>query len=118
GLTGGDHPMRLGRALPLLIALLCAPGCLIGNERWEGGIMAVLSFRAESHALVVARVPAGGTAALGGLRPGDHVLSIDGAPVSAMTRSEVLSRLRGEVGSHVSLGIERAGTLSQLSIER
>ncbi len=47
-----------------------------------------------------------------GIRPGDRVLSIDGAPTKEMTLSEAIRRMKGPAGSKVTLEIMRDGFAS------
>ena len=44
-----------------------------------------------------------------GLRPGDAVLEIDGAPTAGVTQSAIAERLRGRAGESVELLVERLG---------
>ena len=44
-----------------------------------------------------------------GIRPGDHVLSIDGAQTKEMTLSEAIRRMKGAAGTKVVLEIMREG---------
>ncbi len=44
-----------------------------------------------------------------GVRPGDRIVSIDGAALKGLRVDEVKARLRGEPGSSVTVGLERAG---------
>jgi carboxyl-terminal processing protease len=44
-----------------------------------------------------------------GIRPGDRILSIDGAPTKEMTLSEASRRLKGAAGTKVTLEIMREG---------
>jgi carboxyl-terminal processing protease len=48
-------------------------------------------------------------AAKAGLKPGDLILAIDDAPVSDMTLSEAVEKLRGPVGTLVKLTLRRQG---------
>ncbi len=48
-------------------------------------------------------------AANAGIKPGDLILAIDGAPVSEMTLSEAVEKLRGAIGSSVKLTMRREG---------
>jgi carboxyl-terminal processing protease len=47
-------------------------------------------------------------AAKGGIRPNDLIIAIDNAPVSDMTLSEAVDKLRGAVGTQVKLLLKRA----------
>jgi carboxyl-terminal processing protease len=48
-------------------------------------------------------------AARAGLKPGDLILAIDKAPVSDMTLSDAVDKLRGPVGTQVTLSVRRQG---------
>src|SRR6202049_4699939 len=48
-------------------------------------------------------------AAKAGLKPGDLIMAIDDAPVSDMTLSEAVEKLRGPVGTLVKLTLRRQG---------
>src|SRR6202007_572948 len=48
-------------------------------------------------------------AAKGGIKPGDLILAIDDAPVSDMTLSDAVERLRGKIGTSVKLTVRRQG---------
>jgi carboxyl-terminal processing protease len=48
-------------------------------------------------------------AAQAGIKPGDLILAIDGAPVSDMTLEQAVDKLRGAVGTTVKLTIRREG---------
>jgi carboxyl-terminal processing protease len=48
-------------------------------------------------------------AALAGVRPGDVILRIDGAPTDAMTLKEAVDKLRGPAGTKVRMTIQRLG---------
>jgi carboxyl-terminal processing protease len=78
----------------------------------------VLRYRPSERALYIESVSSGGAAERGGLQPRDRVMTIDGSPVDAMSEDEVRARLRGEVGSHVRLHVDRDGTELDLVVER
>ncbi|HKR18947.1 MAG TPA: S41 family peptidase [Stellaceae bacterium] len=48
-------------------------------------------------------------AAKAGVMPGDLIVAIDRAPVSEMTLSQAVDKLRGPIGSHVTLTMRRQG---------
>jgi carboxyl-terminal processing protease len=94
-----------------------ASGCSLLGGNPGGGIHARMGY-SESSGLRVVDVPPGGTAATAGLIEGDLITFIDGEPVSEMDMSEVVERLRGPVGSHVTLAIVRDGEELELDVER
>ncbi len=53
-----------------------------------------------------------------GLRVGDRIVAIDGAPVSGRQAIDIIHQLRGPIGSVVSLTIERAGASREVKLER
>ncbi|MEM6732597.1 MAG: PDZ domain-containing protein [Myxococcota bacterium] len=56
---------------------------------------------------VVEKAINGGTAAGAGIEPGDLIERIDGLPTEGMTLGSVVSKIRGEEGSQVTLAIRR-----------
>jgi len=101
----------------LVLAMLVA--CDDTSGPWMGGIGAVLRHRARDSTLVVTDVPPRSSAAGAGLRPGDRVVAIDGAPVAELQPRAIVERLRGAVGSFVTLTIERPGGVRRrVRIER
>jgi hypothetical protein len=66
--------------------------------------------------LRVNQVLPGGGAAEVGLRPGDEVLAIDGAPVKPMTLRDAIPLLRGPDGTFVTLVVVRAGDATRASV--
>ncbi|MDE2227892.1 MAG: S41 family peptidase [Alphaproteobacteria bacterium] len=48
-------------------------------------------------------------AAKAGILPGDLIVAIDNAPVTDMTLSQAVDKLRGPIGSHVTLTMRRQG---------
>jgi len=78
----------------------------------------VLRYHRDPSELYIERVPADGAAARAGLTAHDRVLTIDGTPVSALDEQQIRDRLRGEVGTHVRLHVEREGQERDVEIER
>ncbi len=52
-----------------------------------------------------------------GVGPGDVILSIDGKSISGLSLSEAVEKMRGEVGSTITLTIGRDGTEKPFNIE-
>lgn len=78
-----------------------------GTDGSFGGVGLELT-RSEGRVLVV--TPIDGTPAeRAGLRAGDVIVSIDGAPISDLPLNVVVHRLRGPLGSRVVLGLFREG---------
>jgi hypothetical protein len=74
-----------------------------GNHDFAGiGVQLTGDFR-------VAVVFDGGPASLAGIRPGDQLLSVEGTTVAGHRLEEVITWIRGEVGTTVALGVVRSG---------
>ncbi|MCA1799190.1 MAG: S41 family peptidase [Xanthomonadaceae bacterium] len=82
--------------------------------RYEGLGMEVLM---EDGVLRVIAPIDGGPAQEAGIRPGDVIVSIDGAPVQALDQAEAVRRLRGPSGTSVSLQLQRASLSAPLEVE-
>ncbi|MGV0026691.1 carboxyl-terminal processing protease CtpA [Phormidesmis priestleyi] len=55
----------------------------------------------------------GSPAARSGIRPADSILMIDGVTTEGLTLDDAAERMRGTIGSHVTLTIEREGEVAQ-----
>lgn len=82
--------------------------------RYEGLGMEVLM--EEGILRVIAPID-GGPAQQAGIRPGDVIVSIDGAPVQALDQLEAVRLLRGAVGTRVRLQLRRATLDALLEVE-
>jgi carboxyl-terminal processing protease len=58
----------------------------------------------------------GGPAAAAGLKPGDHILKIDGQMVRNQTTQEVARRFRGAPGANLKLQVIRNGALKPIDV--
>jgi C-terminal processing protease CtpA/Prc len=94
---------------------LCAASCAASAV---GSIGAMLGKDNQTGQLFVREVPPGMGAAVAGVREGDEVIAIDGAPVDAMSPTEVHQRLEGGVGTNVVLRVVRGGVTYKITIVR
>ncbi len=83
-----------------------------------GSIGAKLGQKDEDHSLYVRGVPEGYPAAEAGLAEGDEILMIDGVYAKSMTAEEVTKRLRGPIGSVVSLTLARGKRILHVDVKR
>ena len=83
-----------------------------------GSVGAVLALDRSRDALVVREAPPDMTGALGGLRAGDVILSVDGVDVRGLDGKDVASLLRGDIGSEVALTVDRKGEIERLRVVR
>jgi C-terminal processing protease CtpA/Prc len=83
-----------------------------------GSIGAMLGKQHATGELVVREVPRDMEADRAGLRPGDHILLINGRDARHMTADEVHDALVGPIGSAVDLTIERDGRVLRLRVRR
>ncbi len=68
--------------------------------------------------LYVGMVHPEGPAQQAGLGHGDEVVTVDGTPVNGKRYEEVISMIRGEVGTAVKVGVRGEQGLRELSITR
>jgi hypothetical protein len=82
-----------------------------------GTIGALLGQRTDGR-LFVRGVPPGQGADRAGLEIEDEIVAIDGRPVKEMTQEDVRRAVRGDVGSTLTLTVERAGQRRDVKVER
>lgn len=80
------------------------------------GIGAILSLDARDRCQI-RDVVAEGPAQRAGLRAKDVILQIDGAPLHGMSLGDAVDRIRGPVGTTVTLLVEREGNLEPFVID-
>lgn len=72
----------------------------------------------DPASLYVAHVHPEGPAQQAGLKHGDEVVTVNGAPVAGKTYEQVVKMVRGEAGTAVTLGVKADGALRELTITR
>jgi carboxyl-terminal processing protease len=80
------------------------------NENTSGnfeGIGVVITTREKI--ITVVSVLEGTPAELAGMKPGDKIVEIDGNDVKGLSTAEAASRIKGDEGTNVSLGVVRDG---------
>jgi S1-C subfamily serine protease len=101
--------------VPFLLGVLACAAC---SGPKVGSVGAVFAQDKEREALVVREVPIDMTGALGGLEPGDVILTIDGNDVRGLSREAVSELLRGDLGTEVALTVDRKGVIERLRVVR
>jgi carboxyl-terminal processing protease len=81
-----------------------------------GGLGIYIDEAADGYIVIVSPI-AGTPAEEAGLRPGDKIAEVDGEDFRFITVNEASSRLRGDPGTKVTLGILRAGASGMLTFE-
>jgi membrane-associated protease RseP (regulator of RpoE activity) len=104
-----------GTTGPLQIALaVLAAGEAPKLELVGIGVMLV----ADGDGLRVDKVVPDSGAAAAGIVTGDHIVSVDGAPVTELGVSGAVAKIRGVEGTTVALALRRAAVLVPLVVER
>lgn len=71
------------------------------------GVGLQIAFDPDTKILRTIAPIAGSPAEAAGIEPGDLILNIDGVPTQKLTLDEAATRMRGTVGTHVTLRIQR-----------
>lgn len=82
-----------------------------------GGIGVVIGSDGEAHTYVLSVFP-GSTAEAAGLLPGDEILMVDDAPVSAADLESTAKKIRGLSGTEVTLSVLRDETEKNVTVSR
>lgn len=78
-----------------------------------------IQFQLMADTICVVEVVAGGPAERVGMQPGDRIVAVDGKPMTgkSITNEDVLTTLRGDKGSKVTLTVRRTGATKPLKFE-
>ena len=72
----------------------------------------------DPASLYVAHVHPEGPAQQAGLKPGDEVVTVNGATVTGKTYEQVIQMVRGEAGTAVKLGVKGDSGVREIAITR
>ena len=72
----------------------------------------------DPASLYVAHVYPAGPAQQAGLKHGDEIVTVNGAPVTGKTYEQVIQMVRGDAGTSVKLSVKGDGGLRELAITR
>jgi len=98
------------RSLLLAVLLAAAPAWAADEEEKVetfGGVG--MSLAVKDGPMVLAVVP-GSPAERAGIQPGDRILKIDGSAVAGLGLEQIVQRVRGPVGSAVTITVSRGGS--------
>jgi len=90
------------------------PLASLASADWEANFMSTLGLRADLGPPVIDEVVIDKPAARAGLRAGDRIVAIDGAPVRSP--AEVAARTNAKLGGEVAFRILRDGALRDVTI--
>ena len=72
------------------------------------GVGLQIAFDPETKHLRTIAPIAGSPAEAAGIEPGDYILNIDGVPTDRLSLDEAATRMRGAIGTHVVLRVQRS----------
>lgn len=100
-------------------AYLDAQGFIDLQQNFAGSYVGIgTEMAVRDGAVIVLTVYPDSPAAKAGLLPGDHILSIDGKSTEGLTIAELAPLIRGDVGTAVTLVIDRSGTSLSFTMTR
>ncbi len=82
------------------------------------GIGVYVSYSLYDNSVQVLSVFKGTPAAEAGILPGDYIVSVDGVTIEEIGYNELVNRIRGEVDSHVTVGVVRDGEALSFTMQR
>ena len=106
GTAIGRSLRAAGVALALFALIACQRTLIDAYPDTFAGVGLVLAVRDDFP--VVDKTIEGGSAHSAGVEVGDRIERIDGLPTKGMSLGNVIAKIRGEVGSQVTLAIRRS----------
>ncbi len=82
-----------------------------------GGIGALISYDETSNYCIIAGTTEGAPAEKAGVREGDYIIKVDDIEAQGMDSSELVTHVRGEVGTTVHLVLKRKGVPEPLQFD-
>ena len=81
----------------------------IQTEGTFGGIGVTVDTQSSNDGIIIANISEGEGADLAGLKPNDKIIEVDGKPIKGMDIQDAIALIRGEIGTSVTLKVEREG---------
>ena len=78
------------------------------SGRFSGVGILIARNEADAGPLVVTRPLEGGPADAAGVEPGDKIVAVDGQDITALKQPDVIAKIKGPIGTDVTLTVERA----------
>ncbi len=110
--------MRARVVSPLNVLVLAFSLSLLACSGAAPGTIGAKLGQQTDGRLFVRGVPAGQGADQAGLVDDDEILAIDGRPVREMTEDDVRRAVRGDVGTSMTLRVERGGVKRDVKVKR
>ena len=82
------------------------------------GIGVTVSYNREIHEIEIMSVIDGSGAFDAGILAGDKILAVDGTALADVTYEELIALIKGEVGSHVDVTVDRGGEAMTFTVTR
>lgn len=82
------------------------------------GIGITVALREDGTGFDILTVEPGGSAAEGGIRPGDIMIEVDGQSLAQKDNAEMRTMTQGEVGTNIKIGVLREGEKMEFTLER
>ena len=112
------NALRAPRSVVSLLAALLFAFVVTACASGAPGTLGALLGQRNDGRLFVRGVPPGQGADRAGLEIEDEIVAIDGRPVKEMSQEDVRRAVRGDVGSTLTLTVERAGQRRDVKVER
>ncbi|MCF7799806.1 S41 family peptidase [Candidatus Babeliales bacterium] len=88
------------------------------SGEFSGIGVSIIGKTPDDDALVIVDVIHGGPAQKGGLKPGDKIIEVEGDKLRGLSTDEVITKLKGKVGTEVNLKIIRDKKPLEFKIKR
>lgn len=88
----------------------------VQTEGTFGGIGVTLGSEDTSNGIVISKTLKGNGADMAGLKSNDRIVEVDGKEIKGMNMEDAVALIRGEIGSSVTLKVEREGEPKPITV--
>lgn len=120
-----EHPDQFSKVINDYLATLDTHSMYLTKEEYEQGFSQLtgyvgvgLGMEQKPEGVFVSSVNRSGPAYVAGVQVGDRIVKIDGKDVTCLTSTDLSTLLRGELGTKLTLTIERNGTQMDFVLTR